>query len=467
MTRKRTRLVALFTLLFSLSTLAHAQDRPEGWEEITHSNRAPLDYAIVFPQNTVNTITITLTPQNWQTMLQDMTDRLGSFGFSRGGSTTEIVEGISPTPIWVDATLAFNGREWQHIGIRFKGSSSLQGTWARGIYKLPFRLNFDNFEDEYPQIRNQRFYGFQKLSFANHWADDTLLRQKMTSEIFTHAGVITPQTAFYAVYVNYGEGDIYFGLYTATEIIDDTVLQTQFENAEGNLYQPEGQGATFATGTFLESDFVRQTNADSTDYSDVKALFDALHSETRQSNPTEWRQNLEAVFDVEGFLRWLAINSLVLNFDTYGVFGRNYFLYQNIPARQLTWIPWDFDFALMRRIGSQHTADSLNPMTTLGHQNIGAEWALIRYLLDEPVYHERYIRHVQALSERVFIASTLEQRVRTLALLIAPYVQQEQPLYTNLRVPNAFDDGVEGLIAHIYERQSIAQAYLQMVLGSP
>lgn len=36
-----------------------------------------------------------------------------------------------------------------------------------GDSKLPLKLDFDEFEDDYPEIENQRFYGFKQLSLAN------------------------------------------------------------------------------------------------------------------------------------------------------------------------------------------------------------------------------------------------------------------------------------------------------------
>ena len=43
----------------------------------------------------------------------------------------------------------------------------------QGILKLPFKLDFDEFEDDYPQIDNQRFYGFKKLSLKNNYDDQS------------------------------------------------------------------------------------------------------------------------------------------------------------------------------------------------------------------------------------------------------------------------------------------------------
>src|SRR5690606_18534460 len=141
--------------------------------------------------------------------------------------------------------IEMDGVVWTNAGLRFKGNSSLASGWRSGNYKLPLKLNMDEFEDSYPEIDNQRFYGFDELSFSNNWSDDSLLREKVTADIFREAGLASANTAFYAVSVDYGEGPVYFGLYTAVEVIEDTVIGTQFADDNGNAYNPEGQAATF------------------------------------------------------------------------------------------------------------------------------------------------------------------------------------------------------------------------------
>ena len=103
------------------------------------------------------------------------------------------------------------------------------------------------------------------------------------------------------MYVDYGEGSVYFGLYTMVEMIEDTVIATQFSNDEGNVYKPDGSGATFAEGSFSEASFDKETNQEEEDYSDILALFAALHADNRLTDPAAWRKGLEDVFDVDSF----------------------------------------------------------------------------------------------------------------------------------------------------------------------
>ena len=240
-------------------------------------------------------------------------------------------------PIWVPVTVQFNGESWWQVGFRYKGNSTLSVGWASGKEALPFKLDFDEFEDDYPSLDNQRFYGFKQLSFSNNDFDPSWQREKVAPDIFRAAGVPAPHTAYYAVYVDKGDGAgaRYWGLYTAIELPDDTLIETQFADDDGNMYKPGGEGASFARGRFDEVSFDKETNR-SSDYADVLAVFDALHAGTRFSDPAAWREGLEQVFDAAGFLRWLAANTLLQNFDTYGILAHNYYLY----ADESAWDSW-------------------------------------------------------------------------------------------------------------------------------
>ncbi|MDY0020270.1 MAG: CotH kinase family protein [Anaerolineae bacterium] len=535
--------------------------RPEGWSEESHGKSADPAYDVVFPQDEVNRLDITISAANWEAMLEDMTtlygeagtgDRGGSgpqggrpeggdfappdglaagevmTGTQRGGpggnfappgglaagqaitntqrggpggnfappdglAAGEIVTGTQrrgpgelaagqvPTdtqrrgpggggpgggqggmpgnmgdndenPIWVPVTIEFEDGTWTNVGLRFKGNSSLRSTWSSGNLKLPLRLNFDKFEDENPEIDDQRFYGFKELTLSSNFSDASFLREKITADIFREAGVPAAQTAFYEVYVDYGEGPVYFGLYTMVEVVEDTIIETQFDDDSGNVYKPSGNGATFAEGTFSEEAFEKQTNEDEGDWSDVEALFEALHAEVRTTDPEAWRSGLEAVFDVDGFLNWLAVNTVVQNWDTYGSMSHNYYLYHDPTTDQLTWIPWDNNMALSGA-GRQTTG-------ALDLANVNANWPLIRYLMDDEIYHAKYITDVEAVVNGAFEPAKMETTYRELAALIEPYVLSENAEHTTLKSEEAFAGAVEELVKHVATRHEAATEFV-------
>ena len=203
-----------------------------------------------------------ITPERWQSMLDDMTAKYGEMGSSPGGLVIGgpggggLVE-TDENPIFVPREIFYNGKQWYRVGLRFKGNSSLQSSWGSGILKLSFKLDFDEFEDDYPQIKNQRFYGFKKLSLKNNYKDQSMVREKVAGDVFRNAGLVASHTAFYIVYVDYGDGPQYFGVYTLVEEVDDTLLDTQFSDDDGYLYKPDND-TSFASGSFTEDVFEKR-----------------------------------------------------------------------------------------------------------------------------------------------------------------------------------------------------------------
>ena len=128
------------------------------------------------------------------------------------------------TPIYVPADVAFEGQTFTKVGFRFKGNSSLSNAWRAGIEKLPLRLNFDALEDQFPEIRDQTFFGFPNLSFTNNGTDTSFLRHRVVTDLFREAGVPAARTAFVRVFLNRGDGPLYLGLYTLTEVPDSPML---------------------------------------------------------------------------------------------------------------------------------------------------------------------------------------------------------------------------------------------------
>lgn len=446
------------------------------------------DYDIVFPQDAVNEITIQITPENWQIMLDDMTEIYGEQGtggsfrpgqgagmpaqgekppLPEGGDAGQFPQRANPqlgqggfpgesddsNPVWVEAEISFEGESWEHVGIRFKGNSSLRSTWSSGSLKLPFKLDFDQYEDEYPETEDQRFFGFKQLTFSSNFHDDSYLREKIAADLFREAGVPSAQTAFYAVSIDYGEGPIYLGLYTGVEVVDDTLIETQFSDDSSNVYKPEGSGASFAAGSFTEASFDKETNQEEEDYSDILALFDSLHADSRSTDPDTWRQELEAVFDVDTFLNWLAVNTLIQNWDTYGWMTHNYYLYNNPETGQLVWIPWDNNESLK-------SGEGMRPALSLGLDEVKNNWPLISYLRDDPVYYQKYLSYLESFAEDIFTQEKMAEMYQYYHDLVTPYALDESADSTLVQSQEAFERSVNDLIQHTRQRITAAETFL-------
>lgn len=502
------------------SVIAQQAPRPAGWDETSHGSRARPDYDRVFSLDRVHELHITIPADRFQAMQEDLRTVLpgggrggpffgggrgfpgapgpvagpdngfpdippGLGGFGRGRGRGGAPNLTTRDPIYVPVTVTYGGRTWTQVAMRYKGNSSLMAASASDSGKIPFRLDFDRYEDEHPAIRNQRFYGFQKLTFSSNLADDTQLREALAVEVFRDRGVPAARAAFYRVSVDTGSGAEYWGLYTLIEDpADGAMLDAQFGGSDGNLYKPEGPGANWSVPFDVQS-FVKKNNEKAADFSDVQGAVTALHAP--RDDARAWRAALEARFDVDLFLQWLAVNTVIENWDAYGGLAHNYYLYST-PGRknQLRWIPWDHNFAFgAMGMGGRGRGFGPGPDGGRGapagrgggfpgfggrggrgdvlHQQVGDEWPLIRRLLDDEVYAARYRAALDRALGGLLAPEAFERRARALHTLVTSAALAERPTHTTISSPDAFKtalDGPDGLLARLRARQDMVRTAL-------
>ncbi len=468
-----------------------------GFSTASHTKDGKPDYDQVFPENAVRRLDVTISAENWTTMQNDMVSMLGAFGSGgqggggggggeagppgmggggfeggppgfEGGQPGAPPDGGFPgpdggaggpgaggagavsllprDPVYVESTVRFDGRRWDHVAVRYKGNSSIVSAWSRGVGKLPLRFNFTKLKDLYPAVADQRFWGFKDLALSNINSDDSMIREKLANDFLRQAELPVGRSAFYRVYVDHGEGSQYFGLYTADEIPEDQFLDNAFGSRDGNLYKPESMLLTFD-----ESQFEKKTNETEADFSDVRALVTALNAS--RTDAAAWRSGLDATLDTSLFLKWLAANTLMGNWDVYGAMSHNYYLYASPSAsKRLTWIAWDHSLAFATN----------NQSASLDLANVGSSWPLIRYTMDDTTYRAVYFAALEKVAA-LFTREKLEAKIRAAHDLVAPYVvgtDGEKTGYTFLGNAQAFETSVDTLLGYVDQRSSAAKAVL-------
>ncbi|MEP0365869.1 MAG: CotH kinase family protein [Cyclobacteriaceae bacterium] len=408
------------------------------WSEATHSNDVDPDYEMVFPDDEVLRLDITISAENWSAMQADLDENLGSTGGRPGNAVAD----IDFTPVWVPCTFSFEGLDWYQVGIRYKGNSTLQNAYSSNTDKYPFKLDFDEFEDTYPVIKNQRFYGFKQLNLSNNYDDDSFMREKVAADLFREFGVPAAHTSFCAVYLDRGNGSNFIGVYTIVEEVDDTVYDDQFPDNDGNLYKPDGDAASFAYGTFDEEEMDLKTNEEEGDYSDVRALYDLMHSATRTSDEAAWKTSLESVFDVDQYLKYLAVNTVIQNWDTYGVMTHNYFLYNDLG--KLVWIPWDNNESLQD--------GKMGGAISLSMSEVSSQWPLIRYVIDVDDYETQYQSYVSQFTDENFTPAQMSSLFGSYETLLSSYAAMEG---------GNFSGAISTLNTHVQNRNDDVDDYLE------
>lgn len=414
------------------------------------------DYNWVFPEAEMRNIVIQLGQVNWEKIQKDMEYRTAR----KFGSATTIPGAVPPAgngnldavpgdPIYVEADVLQGSNQWKKVGFRLKGNASLNATWRSGVYKLPFKIQFDEFEDKFTETKNQRFYGFKELSFAPSYGDNTFMKEKLLTDLFRKAGVMACKVAYYKVYIDFGQGQKYCGVYQAIETVEEHMVEIQSGLKVGNVYKPESNMQTFIT-----AQFEKQNNKELADYSDVKNFITALNSPLRVSDRPLWKKQLETVFDVKSFLKYLAVNNTVGNWDNYGQVMHNYFLANT--AGVLHWIPYDLNLSFQMKGGLNRTA------LTMEMKEVSSQWPLIRYLIDDPEYFSFYKAAVKDFVGKHFTPTTMNEYIKKHKTILAPsFIATviEKPPYSYLQNPQSFDQAVSDLEKYINERYIAASAF--------
>ena len=396
----------------------------------------------VFNVAALQRLDIVIDHANWQLMQSDLAALRAELRKTKNAYALN-------DPVTVPCALFHGAREWYRVGIRLKGNSSL---FTANSNKLPLKLKFNAFESQYPAITGQRFHGFKTLHLKSNFRDASLLRELLANDLFRAWGVPSPHAAFYQVHLDVGDGNGsgYLGVYTMVEDIEDTVLKTQLGSDSGNLYKPEDSAATFATGTWNTTQLGLKNNEAGANFSDVQALYAAINdAATFDADRGKWKAALEAVFGETRFLRWLAANTVMQNWDSYGNMPHNYYLYADpADADRLAWLPWDHNEAM---VDDPRALDLSLIQATRA-------WPLLHWVSRDSGYLVRYKTLVAEFADSHYRSAALDNMIDAHAALIRAAALSERAGYTYTS-PSDFDNAVRALKAQVAARHAAALAF--------
>lgn len=385
----------------------------------------PPDYDLFYGLDKINEFTITFEAPDWATLEADR-------------QKNKMLPNAQRDFIYVPCSVTFNGETMKDVGIRYKGNSSFNIPGVKESFKLDF--------NEY--VSGQAFHGFKKMNFNNGFKDPTMLRECMSLEMYRNAGVLAPRCAY--TRVNYdlgdGQGPRYWGIFTNVEQVDKNFLTDHFtsEFNDGNLYKPDGPGSDLST--FSEATFEKKTNETAADYSDIIALVDLLKT---LNDPASIKASLEAIMNVDGFLRFLAINNILTSWDAYPGTGHNYYLYNNPKNKTSTgkdyweYIVWDANEAFGNFI----------PMGKMAYDNLSWPWdqpfamnqkPLITKILMVPEWRTKLGEYMKQFLKdvKVFEPVAAQARADELHTFISDAVHQDKNYLFMTANPDLFQQGL-------------------------
>ncbi|AGL00520.1 CotH kinase family protein [Desulfoscipio gibsoniae] len=307
------------------------------------------------------------------------------------------------------ADITVNGETFYNVGIRPKGNSSLRTVAGDDTTdRFSFKLEFDTYVD------GQTCFGLNKLVLNNMHMDKTYMKEYLAYDVFASMGVVTPLYSFANITVN-GEP---WGLYLAVEAMEESFAERNFGSTYGNLYKPEGAGADLKWAGESASNYSGIRNGAAykvtdSDFDKVIEMIEHLNSGT----------DLEKYLDVDAILRYFAVNTVLVNFDSYACnMKHNYYLYEE--GGMFTILPWDLNLAFAGfGIGSGEQAVNYpidKPVTT-----DLSERPLIGKLLEVPEYKELYYKYLSEIVANYFDSGQFEQNIQKVDKLINSYVKND------------------------------------------
>ena len=163
-----------------------------------------------------------------------------------------------------------------------------------------------------------------------------------------------------------------------------------------------------------------RTNENNPDHTALLRFLDVINKEPAETFPRE----IEKVLDVDQFLRFLAVSTLIVHLDNYIGLGHNYYLYE--MDGKFTIIPWDLNMAFgtyeCMGIDRQGIINFYIDEPTGGPV---AERPLVKRLLSHPLFLDTYHGYLEELLAGPFNVEKMTSRIDQLADLIRPFVKND------------------------------------------
>ncbi len=235
---------------------------------------------------------------------------------------------------YVRAGVRIAGQAFKDAGLRYKGNSSF--STARGIPKKSFKIDFNEYDDDL------EFRGLTKVNLNNNSTDPSLMREPLSYELFREAEIHCSRVGYAKVSLTIpGKIDRQpHGLYTVVEQVDKRFLKDRYGSAKGLLMKPSTFGAFRYFGEKwdeYEIGFVPKTKPSEEQKQRVIEFAKLIH----KSGDDAFEEKVESYLDVDQFLRFLAVNVLLTNLDSFLGGSQNHYIYLEPDSNKFQFFPWD------------------------------------------------------------------------------------------------------------------------------
>lgn len=287
------------------------------------------------------------------------------------------------------------------IGVRLRGNTS------RYAEKKSLKLDFR-------QYGGKKFFEYKKFNLKANVNDPSVVREALTLQQYRELGVPAARTHHTKLYIN----EEYMGIYLNIEQVDDVFLTMRFGQSTGYMYKCNwGANLSSTSQVFDVALFESEINK-STDTRAEMSHFVQVLNETSDAN---FVTEIEKVFEVDSYLRELAVEALVGHWDGYSFNQNNFYLYYNGQTGKVQFLPYDVDNTWgIDWIGQDWGKYNLNSWVMPGQPR-----PLTNRILAVPAYRQLYKAYLKELFETTFNHSFVDPQLAAFQTLLQFPVYQD------------------------------------------
>jgi hypothetical protein len=333
------------------------------------------------------------------------------------------------TDVEIPATITVDGRAYPEVGIHFRGNTSFQ--FVSTGFKRGLNLSFDFVEED------QRLLGYRTVNLLNGFGDPTFLRQVLYFRI-ANEYYPAPKANFVRVVIN-GED---WGIYINVQQFNSDFTREAVDSNEARWRIP---GSMQSRGglEFLGDDVAVYRRVYDIRNKDEPENWQRLIDLTRvlnQTPPDRLVAALDPIFNIDGALRYLAVDNALLNSDGYWARNSDYSIYLDEDGRfHVT--SYDANEVLRESMGRRSSGGGGIRLNPLEGSRDGSKAMLYRMLM-VPELRARYLGYVRDVAETWLDWERLEPIVEDYRTLIRDAVAtDESKLYST----EEFELGIDGV----------------------
>ena len=318
-------------------------------------------YAKLFNKETIQDVKISIDENNWNYLLQNAIDK----------------------PTVLASSVSIGDDTVKYVGIKTKGNLTLKEVWNSSSDRFSFTINFGKYiNTDNGYTDKQNLYGLRKVALNNIYGDATLMKEYLSYELMTRMGIPTPEYSLVNLYIN----DEFYGVYMMVESIDSSLTQRTLGEKSDYLVKPESSGGDLIydnsldeyindDGEFDFSSIIYDNSGniiypndksnplykynglwenDEDTFEDIVDMLPTIFkwmktlnelNNTNNPNTDDYKLALEEIIDVDSLIRYFAVNTYLVNLDSYqSEKMQNYALYIN-ETGEATIIPWDYNYS--------------------------------------------------------------------------------------------------------------------------